>query len=104
MEGAIVTGANGFIGSHVVAFLLKQGIRVAALCHNGKHDHLPQSDLLTVYPYDLSKAADVVSLLPPPQKTFAMTRSTTLHGRGQQVHRVQIPPCSCRMHSGLLMH
>lgn len=103
MEGAIVTGANGFIGSHVVAFLLKKGIRVAALCHNGKRNHLPQSDLLTVYPYDLSKVEDVVNLFPPP-KTFAMTRFTTLRGREQQVHCVQIPPCSCRMHSGLLMH
>ncbi len=58
MKGAIVTGANGFIGSHVVRQLLQQGIRVVALCHDGKCDNLPQSDLLTVYPYDLEKAKD----------------------------------------------
>lgn len=65
MKGAIVTGANGFIGSHVVTCLLQQGIPVAALCHDGKCDHLPQSDLLTVYPYDLLKQSEVVNTLPP---------------------------------------
>lgn len=68
MKGAIVTGANGFIGSHVVTCLLQQGIPVAALCHDGKCDHLPQSDLLTVYPYDLLKQSEVVNTLPPPPR------------------------------------
>ncbi len=58
MKGAIVTGANGFIGSHVVRQLLQQEIRVVALCHDGKCDNLPQSDLLTVYSFDLERTED----------------------------------------------
>ncbi|SDP06288.1 NAD-dependent epimerase/dehydratase family protein [Selenomonas ruminantium] len=69
MNGAIVTGANGFIGSHVVRQLLQKGIRVLALCHNGKCSNLPQSDLLTVYPYALEKACNFANICPPPEDT-----------------------------------
>lgn len=104
MKGAIVTGANGFIGSHVVTCLLQQGIPVAALCHDGKCDHLPQSDLLTVYPYDLLKQSEVVNTLPPPSETFATMYFIILHGKGQPGHCGQILRCNCRMRSGLLKH
>ena len=53
MKKVIVSGANGFVGSHTVKYLLDQGVEVVALCHAGHCDHLPQAANLTVVPFDL---------------------------------------------------
>ena len=34
MEKVLITGADGFIGSHLVEFLVKKGFKVKAFCFN----------------------------------------------------------------------
>lgn len=60
---AIVSGANGFLGSHAVKYLLAKGVSVTALCRNGRADRLPQSDNLTICQFDLSKAAENLQMI-----------------------------------------
>lgn len=59
----IATGANGFIGSNTVNYLLSQGVQVIALCHDGRADHLHSSALLQVVPFSLENIAGVEKLL-----------------------------------------
>lgn len=53
MKHAIVTGANGFIGSNTVKYLVSQGVSVIALIHSGHGDNLPESDLVEAVDFDL---------------------------------------------------
>lgn len=48
MKSAVVTGANGFIGSAVVKELLKSGVSVCAVVHNGRRDNLKDCENLLV--------------------------------------------------------
>ena len=60
MKKAIVTGANGFVGSAVVRELLAHGIQVVALVHGNHCDRLPEeSDALTILPMRLEAIADL---------------------------------------------
>ena len=53
MRHAIVTGANGFIGSNTVKYLVRQGVKVTALIHDGHGDNLPDSDLVETCDFEL---------------------------------------------------
>jgi len=53
MKKAIVTGANGFVGSHVVAELLRNNIDVIAVVHNNHVDALPKSSRVKVVSMEL---------------------------------------------------
>lgn len=48
MKSAVVTGANGFVGSAVVKELLNSGVSVCAVVHNGHRDNLEDSDNLLI--------------------------------------------------------
>lgn len=64
MKKAIVTGANGFVGSALIRELVLRNIRVVALDMEGHADHLPDSDLVEFYPFMLdhaNEAADILS-------------------------------------------
>ncbi len=54
MKKAIITGANGFIGSAVTKELLKNGIEVIALDMEGCNSNLPQDDRVTFVSCELS--------------------------------------------------
>lgn len=53
MKKAIVTGANGFIGSAVVKYLSGQGVEVLALCHNGHSDKVEGLPLVKIGFFEL---------------------------------------------------
>ena len=63
MKHAIVTGANGFVGSATVKCLIDNGVRVTALVHNGHADNLPESDLINVVDFELENIKECKSLL-----------------------------------------
>lgn len=53
MKKAIVTGANGFVGSTVVRTLLSHDVDVAALVHSNQQRNFVESDHLRVIPFEL---------------------------------------------------
>lgn len=59
MKKAIVTGANGFIGSAVTKYLVSQGVQVTALDMEGHNQNLPKSDLVGYIPLDLADLKQV---------------------------------------------
>lgn len=63
MKKAIVTGANGFVGSHVVKELVKNGVEVVALDRDGCCEHIPFSEKVKFIPFDLLKINDVTPVL-----------------------------------------
>lgn len=62
MEKAIVTGANGFVGSAVIRELIKNDVEVLALCHK-----IPEkkviSELITYKEFELSKIEELKDIV-----------------------------------------
>lgn len=61
MKRAIVTGANGFVGSHVVKELISQGIYVLALDLPEHRNNLPQSEFVHFLGVDIFHLSDYLS-------------------------------------------
>ncbi len=57
MKRAIVSGANGFVGSAVVNELVQHGYQVVALVHAGKRDHIEQTDAVQVVSWEMGNPA-----------------------------------------------
>lgn len=58
MKNVIVTGANGFVGSHVVKELISEGVHVLAIDLPGKCENLPESDLVEFLGADIFALKD----------------------------------------------
>ena len=58
MKKVIVTGANGFVGGALTRELVNQGIEVIALDMEGHNNNLPDSELVTFYPFSLDNASE----------------------------------------------
>lgn len=58
MQKAVVTGANGFIGSSLVKLLVKKNIEVLALDLPEHAYNLPKTDLVTFQPFQLDRTDD----------------------------------------------
>lgn len=65
MKHAIVTGANGFVGSAVVRELLSNGLKVCAIVHLDHHENLPKDSNLTIFSCELSEMNRLSTILPP---------------------------------------
>ncbi len=67
MKTAVVTGANGFIGSAVVRELLQHGHAIFALGRENSRDNIPQDSHVTFVPCDLSEMRELPKKLPEKQ-------------------------------------
>ena len=62
MEKAIVTGANGFVGSAVIRELIKNDVEVLALCHKIPEKKII-SELITYQEFELSKIDELKNMV-----------------------------------------
>lgn len=62
MEKAIVTGANGFVGSAVIRELIKNDVEVLALCHKIPENKII-SELITYKEFELSKIEELKDIV-----------------------------------------
>lgn len=64
MTTAIISGANGFVGSAVVRELLSHGYRIYALDREGCCGNLPEDSRVSFIPCDLSETSQLIHKLP----------------------------------------
>lgn len=64
MKKAIVSGANGFVGSAVVQELLNHEYQVYALIHGTHNENLPHHENLSCVSCDLNQMSKLTQLLP----------------------------------------
>lgn len=64
MKTAIVTGANGFVGSALVRELLQHDYKVFAVGHMGRCSNIPQDERVQFVSCDLPEMAALVKKLP----------------------------------------
>lgn len=60
MKKAIVTGANGFIGSAVVKYLISKNVEVIALCRDSHVNNIPESSLIKTVPMELNNMKEII--------------------------------------------
>lgn len=63
MKKAVVTGANGFVGSALTKELINSGIEVIALDLEGNSYNLPNSSMVRFYPFSLDKVGDIKDIV-----------------------------------------
>lgn len=68
MRGAVVTGANGFLGSALVAELRRHGVKVLAVARS--HSRLPEDSGIERLTLELSQLEALASLTDPGWDTF----------------------------------
>ncbi len=64
MKKAIVTGANGFVGSAVIRELIKHDYMVYALDREGMNDNLPKDQHVAFIPCELAEMASLKESIP----------------------------------------
>lgn len=64
MKNVIVTGANGFIGSSLIAKLIKDSINVVALDISFENSRLPQSEFIKEITTDLQDVEALIKRIP----------------------------------------
>lgn len=65
MQNVIITGADGFVGSHTVQYFLEQGMTVLALDMGEKPNRLAEHPALTYRKCDISDAAALEAIAEP---------------------------------------
>lgn len=64
MKTAIVTGANGFVGSALVRDLLDHNYQVCAIGHNGHRENLPFDSRIYFVSLELAQIKELPNILP----------------------------------------
>lgn len=62
MKKALVTGANGFIGSFLTSELLKNGVEVIAAGHSGHNENIPEQ--VRFVSFDIENFQEIKNLIP----------------------------------------
>jgi UDP-glucose 4-epimerase len=64
LKKAIVSGANGFIGSAVVKYLISQNVEIIALCRKNNFNNIPDSSLVKKVYIELETIKDILQEVP----------------------------------------
>ena len=64
MRKAIVSGANGFVGSAVVKELISQGYEVYALARENHYDQIPIDEMVRIVPFSLENIEALEEVIP----------------------------------------
>lgn len=70
MKTAIITGANGFIGSALTKELLKHDYYVYAIVHENHDNHLPRTDKCKIVSCELLSIGSLVKLIPKDEPEY----------------------------------
>lgn len=116
MKGAVVTGANGFIGRALTAELKQQGIRVLAVAR--EHSQLPQDAQIVPVTLDLARLAQLPALTEERWDVFYHLAWSGTSGQGrkdltaqlfnveataQAVQTAKLLGCKCFIGAGSIM-
>lgn len=92
MKKAIVTGANGFIGTHLVLCMLEKGVEVLAIILPGTKNPFPQSKKLQVLEMDIKDISELPKKLQRADfDCFYHLAWAGVYGEPSMDYRIQIP-------------